>query len=151
MITKTAHEIQKERIREIEQKAEQLLEKCEVVTLASINEKGYPRICAVTKLKSNGFLEIYFQTSKRSEYHGKATHFQNNAKASVCYFNGGDSVTLVGEVEIISDVEVKKAFEHLCDQRFFKKGIADPRHILLRFRTIEATFWIEGKFRTCRY
>lgn len=148
---KTAHEIQKERIREIEQKAVQLLEKCDVVTLASINEKGYPRICAVTKLKANGFTEMYFQTSKRSEYHGKATHFQHNAKASVCYYHGGDSVTLIGDVEIIEDMEVKKEFEQLCDKRFFKKGIADPRHILLRFRSNEATFWIEGKFRTCSY
>jgi general stress protein 26 len=151
MTTKTAHEIQKERIREIEDKAERLLEKCGAVTLASVNENGYPRICTVTKLKANGFTEIYFQTSKRSEYHGKATHFQNNPKASVCYSLGGDSVTLVGDIEIISDLEIKKEFEQYCDRRFFKKGIADPRHILLRFRANEATFWIEQKFRTCRY
>ncbi len=148
---KTANEIQKERIKEIEEKAAQLLEKCEVVTLASINEKGYPRICAVNKIKAVGFSEIYFQTSKRSEYHGKATHFQNNSRASVCYYQGGDSVTLIGDVEIIQDMAVKKEFEPFIDVRFFKKGIADPRHILLRFRVSEATFWIEGKFRTVRY
>ena len=148
---KTASEIQKERIQEIEEKAARLLEQCEVVTLASINENGYPRICTVTKLKANGFSEIYFQTSKRSQYHGKATHFQNNPKASVCYSIGGDSVTLIGDVEIIQDFEVKREFEQLCDPLFFKKGIADPKHILLKFRVKEATFWIEGKFRTCRY
>jgi len=148
---KTANEIQKERIREIEEKAAQLLEKCDVVTLASVNENGYPRICVVTKLGANGFSEIFFQTSKRSAYHGKATHFENNARASVCYYQGGDSVTLIGEVEIVRDMEVKKEFEQQCDTRFFKKGIADPRHVLLRFRVKEATFWIEGKFRTCRY
>ena len=150
-MTKTAHEIQKERIREIEEKAAQLLEKCDTVTLASINEKGYPRICTVTRLKANGFTEIYFQTSKRSEYHGKATHFQNNPKASVCYSLGGDSVTLIGDVEIVQDMEVKKEFEQQCDTKFFKQGVADPRYVLLRFRVNEATFWIEGKFRTCRY
>jgi len=148
---KTANDIQKERIREIEDKAAQLLDKCEVVTLASINENGYPRICAVTKLKSNGFSEIFFQTSKRSPYNGKATHFQNNPKASVCYTLDGDSVTLIGDVEIIEDMAVKKDFEENCDRRFFKLGIADPKHCLLRFRAIEATFWIGGKFRTCKY
>jgi len=150
-MTKTANEIQKERIREIEEKAVQLLEKCDTVTLASINEKGYPRICAVTKLKTNGFSEIYFETSKRSAYHGKATHFEHNPKASVCYYLGSDSVTLIGDVEIIRDMEVKKAFEQQCNMRFFKKGMADPKHVLLRFRVSEATFWIEGKFRTCSY
>jgi general stress protein 26 len=150
-MTKTAHEIQKERIREIEEKAEQLLEQCDTVTLASINEKGYPRICAVTKLHANGFSELYFETSKRSPYHGKATHFENNTKASVCYYIGGDSVTLIGDVEIIRDMEIKKAFEQQCNKRFFNKGMVDPKHVLLRFRANEATFWIGGKFRTCRY
>ena len=150
-MTKTAAEIQKERTREIEEKAVQLLEKCAAVTLASINEQGYPRICVVTKLKANGFSEIYFETSKRSPYHGKATHFENNTKASVCYHLGGDSVTLIGDVEIIRDMAEKEAFASLCNPQFFKKGVADPRHVLLRFRAIEATFWIEGKFRTCRY
>jgi general stress protein 26 len=150
-MTKTASEIQKERIHEIEEKAARLLEKCDVVTLASVNENGYPRICTVTKLKANGFSEIFFQTSKRSEYHGKATHFEHNSKASVCYSLGGDSVTLIGDVEIVLDMEVKKEFEQQCDAKFFKKGIADPKHILLRFRVKEATFWIDGKFRTCRY
>lgn len=37
---KTANEIQKERIKEIEEKANKLIKKCEVATLTSINEKG---------------------------------------------------------------------------------------------------------------
>ena len=151
MTTKTASEIQKERIQEIEAKAARLLEKCDVVTLASVNENGYPRICVVNKLKANGFSEIYVETSKRSEIQGKAIHFQANPKASVCYHLGGDSVTLVGEVEIIRDLEIKKSFEQLANRGFFKNGVADPRHMLLRFWAIEATFWIEGRFRTVKY
>jgi len=69
----------------------------------------------------------------------------------VCYYLGGDSVTLIEDVEIIHDMDVKKEFEQRCDTRFFKKGIADPRYVLLKFRVSEATFWIEGKFRTCKY
>lgn len=147
----TAHTSQKERTREIEEKAAQLLEKCSVVTLASVNEKGYPRICAISKIKAHGFREIYFITSKRSQLNGKATHFERDSRASVCYFLGGDSVTLIGEVEIVTDPDVKRSFDELCDRRFFKRGIDDPRCYLLRFRAIEATFWIEGKFRTCQY
>lgn len=148
---KTAYEIQKERIREIEEKATLLLEKCNVVTIASINENGYPRICTINKIKSNTFMEIYFLTSKRSHINGKATHFQNNTKASVCYRLGGDSVTLIGDVEIIDDMKIKSQFDKYCDRRFFKKGIEDPKCFLLKFCTNEATFWIESKFRTCKY
>jgi general stress protein 26 len=148
---KTANEIQKERIKEIEEKASQLLEKCTVVTLASVNEKGYPRICAISKVRNNGFYEIYFMTSKRSHLVGKATHFENNTKASVCYCLSGDSVTLIGDVDIVTDIDEKRKFDKDCDRNFFKKGIEDPKCYLLRFRTNEATFWIDGKFRTCKY
>lgn len=148
---KTANEIQKKRIKELEKKARILLEKCNILTLASVNENGYPRICVISKIRSNGFLEIYFMTSKRSHLNGKATHFENNTKASVCYHHGGDSVTLIGNVEIIHDVDEKAKFESDCDKNFFKKGIQDPKCYVLRFRTNEATFWIEGKFRTCKY
>ncbi|WP_202708906.1 pyridoxamine 5'-phosphate oxidase family protein [Sporosalibacterium faouarense] len=148
---KTAYEIQKERIKEIEEKASQLLDRCEVVTLASINEKGYPRVCTITKIKNNGFAQIYFMTSKRSHLNGKATHFENNTRASVCYNSGSDSVTLIGNVEIVTNMDEKRKFDKYCDRNFFKKGIEDPKCYLLRFQTIEATFWIEGKFRTCKY
>ncbi|MBP3039452.1 pyridoxamine 5'-phosphate oxidase family protein [Bacillaceae bacterium Marseille-Q3522] len=148
---KTAYEIQKERIKELEEKASLLLKKCDVATLTSINEKGYPRTCVLSILKAETFSDIYFETSKRSTINGKATHFEHNEKASVCYYRGGDSVTLIGDVTIISDPNEKITFEELCDKNFFKKGIYDPKHRLLKFHTIEATFWIKGKFRTCKY
>jgi len=148
---KTAGEIQKERIKEIETKATELLEKCDTVTLASVNEKGFPRICAMSKIRAYGFREIYFISSKRSQYNGKVTHFENNPKASVCYFLHGDSVTLIGLIDFVEDNELKKEVWRESDRRFFGKGIEDPKFRLLRFRTTEATFWIEGKFRTCTY
>jgi general stress protein 26 len=119
--------------------------------LASVNEKGYPRICAISKVKTEGISDIWFFTSKQSALNGKATHFENNEKASVCYRLGGDSVTLIGNVEIVSDMEEKRKFDDFCDRAFFKRGVEDPKCYLLKFHTIEATFWIEGKFRTCKY
>ncbi|HEY9059424.1 MAG TPA: pyridoxamine 5'-phosphate oxidase family protein [Pseudobacteroides sp.] len=148
---KAASEIQKERRKEIEEKASALLEKCSVLTLASINENGYPRICAISKLKATKFSDIYFITSKRSELNGKVTHFEKNSKASVCYTLGGDSVTLIGNVEFVDDRELQEQLWNESHRKFFSKGIVDPKFRLLKFRTIEATFWIEGKFRTCKY
>jgi general stress protein 26 len=150
-MAQTATSTQKERIKEIEEKATQLLENCNVVTLASLNENGYPRICAISKLKALDFHDVYFVTSKRSNLNGKATHFENNTKASVCYTLGGDSVTLVGNVEFISDKDLQQQLWNEADRNFFSKGVDDPKFRLLKFHTIEATFWIEGKFRTCKY
>ncbi len=103
----TANDIQKERKRLLEEQAAELLEKCGVVTLASVNEKGYPRICTMRKCAAEGFRDIYFVSSKRSKLNGKVTHFENNDKASVCYSLGGDSVTLIGRVEFVTDRELQ--------------------------------------------
>ena len=48
-------------------------------------------------------------------------------------------------------MDEKKRFENDCDRNFFKKVILDTKCYVLKFRTNEATFWIDGKFRTCKY
>lgn len=148
---KTAGQLQKERIMEMECRANGLLKSCSVLTLASVNEKGYPRICALSKQYAESFKEIYFVSSKRSAYNGKVTHFERNGKASVCYASGGDSVTLVGEVEFVIDRQVLEDMWSENNRPFFKKGIDDPKFRLIKFKTIEATFWIDKKFRTVQY
>ncbi len=148
---KTASEIQKERTRELEERANVLIGKCNVAALTSINEKGYPRTCLLSIAKADGFSDIYFVTSKRSNINGKVTNFEVNSKASVCYFLHGDSVTLMGNVEFVEDKEIQELVWNETDRRFFKNGIDDPKFRLIKFHTIEATFWIEGKFRTCKY
>ena len=150
-MNKTASQIQKERREELEGKANELISKCNVATLTSINEKGYPRTCVLSIAKADNFSDIYFVTSKRSAINGKATHFEVNPRASVCYFLGGDSVTLIGTVEFIEDRATQESIWKEADRKFFKKGIDDPKFRLIHFHTIEATFWIEGKFRTCKY
>lgn len=79
-----------------------------------------------------------------------ATHFES-PKASVCYFSDTDSATLVGNVKFVEDLSVQESIWNDSDRRFFSKGIDDPKFRLVKFHTIEATFWIEGKFRTCKY
>lgn len=151
IMEKTASQIQKERIKELENKANELLKRCKVASLTSINENGYPRTCVLNIAKANGFSDIYFVTSKRSHINGKATHFELNNKASVCYYLGGDSVTLIGNVEFINDRNIQEEIWNETDRKFFKKGILDPKFKLIKFHAIEATFWIEGKFRTVKY
>lgn len=97
--------------------------------------------------KAEGFADVYFITSKRSPINGKATHFENNPKASVCYYLGGDSVTLIGNIEFVEGREIQESIWSEWHRGFFKKGIDDSKFRLLKFHTIEATFWIKGKLR----
>ncbi len=146
-----ASDVQKQRIKEIEARADELVGKCEIMFVSSVNEKGFPRTCCVNKLSDKGFREIYFVTSKRSEKQGKAKHFETNTKSSICFQCEGDSLTLVGEVEIITDREIMQSLWNERDRGFFSKGIDDPKIRFIHFHTLEATFWIEGKFRTVKY
>lgn len=57
---KKASEIQKERIQALEEQADRLLEQCQVLTLASVNEHGYPRICTILKAMAPDFHTILF-------------------------------------------------------------------------------------------
>lgn len=146
-----ASDIQKQRIKDIEDAANKLIKSVDVATLTSINENGYPRTCVLTKADDNGFREVFFITSKRSQLNGKATHFENNPMASVCYFKDGDSVTLIGNVSFVEDKVLHEKLWLESDRKFFSKGVDDPKFRLLKFQTNEATFWIDNKFRTVKY
>lgn len=128
-------------------KAEELLAKCEVVTLASINEEGYPRVCVMSKIKTEGIRTIWMATGTHS---AKTAHFRQNPKAGICYFLGGDSVTLLGEVEIVQDAVVKRELWQDWFIAHFPKGVDDPEYCILRFDAQQATCWIDQCFETHR-
>ena len=146
-----ASEVQKQRIMEIEAEADELVRNCGIMFVSSVNEQGYPRTCCVAKLKDEGFRDVYFVTSKRSEKQGKAKHFETNTKSSVCFQREGDSLTLVGEVRIITDRAEMQELWNESDRAFFPKGLDDPKIRFIHFHTLEVTFWIGHKFRTVCY
>ena len=99
----------------------------------------------------NGFKDIYFVASKRSEKQGKTKHFETNNISSICFQNENDSLTLVGEVDIITSREKQEELWNESDRKFFPKGLDDPKIRFIHFHTLEATFWINHKFRTVQY
>lgn len=130
-------------------RAENLLKKCNVCTVASVTEKGYPRICVLAPLRTNGIKEFWFSTAASGN---KVRHFLKNDKAGVTFFNGGDSVTLTGTMELVGDKAVKDALweEHsgLLSRHFTNGGKDDPEYCILRFTAGEATVYIDREFET---
>lgn len=83
----------------IEEKAAQIVVAAEVITVASIDENGYPRPVAMVKLKDeNG--AIYVSTGTSS---AKTAHFKANPKAGVSIVKGNASVVYTGMIEIITE------------------------------------------------
>lgn len=125
--------------------AQNLLESCEEIEVASVDSQGYPRVCVVSKLVSKGIDTIYFATGTSGT---KANHFKQNSKASICFHDRNDSVTLVGKMEIVYDIETKKSVWQDWLINHFEGGVEDEEFCLLRFEANEATFWIKRNFAT---
>lgn len=132
----------------LEQKAAQLLAAARTVDVASVTAGGYPRPCVVVPIKTEGFGTLYFSTGASSR---KTAQFRENPKAGVCYQDGKNSVTLLGEAAVIEDAAVKKALWQPWMQEHFPLGADDPEYCLIRFQAKEATYWIDGVFMTRVY
>ncbi len=125
--------------------AAELLAKSEVVTLASVTEEGFPRGCAMAKIQSEGVKTVWMATAAYSK---KTGHFRKNPKASVCAYSGGDSLTLVGNVSVITDEKTKREFWLDGFLKHFPKGPYDPDYCVLKFDAVEATVYINEVFET---
>lgn len=127
----------------MKEKAEQLLQRCEVVVITSVNEEGYPRPVPMSKIKSEGYSVVWMATGTDSL---KTKDFRLNPKAGLCYSENGNSVALTGEVEVITDAEIKKELWQEWFIAHFPLGPADPNYVLLKFKGQKATIWIDGVF-----
>ncbi len=132
----------------LEKRAVSLLDDCENISVASVNDKGYPRICVVSKLRNEGLSAVYFSTGAIST---KTRHFRENHRASVCYYKGGDSVTLIGDAEIVDDMEKKEEVWQDWLINHFAKGVGDPNYCVIRFIPREASIWIDQEYATISF
>lgn len=127
----------------IKEKAAILLQNCETVILTSVNEEGYPRPVPMSKTKAEGITTVWMATGNGSV---KAKDFRSNPKAGLCYFAEGNSVSLTGEVEIVTDPAIKQELWQDWFYAHFTQGPNDPEYILLKFTAHHATLWIDHEF-----
>lgn len=126
----------------IEKKAAQIVAAAEVVTVASIDENGYPRPVAMVKLKDeNG--GIYFSTGIST---AKTAHFRANPKAGISIVAGENSVGYTGEMEIVTDMMVKQSLWDDWMLPHIPGGVEDPNFCILKFTPKSSTYWIDNVF-----
>lgn len=130
---------------DIREKAAKLVGECNEVILASVSEDGRPRPCVLAKIASEGIGSFHISTGMIGT---KARHFKQNPKAGACFWRGGDSVTLMGEVAFIDDMERTRALWQDWFIDHFPGGPEDPNYAVIRFEAMEATIWIDGEFET---
>ena len=116
------------------------------VTLSLLDHEGYPTTSTLSISNADGIREITFAVALDSN---KAKRAKANSRASVCLFDdnyeGGSyyNITLVGDVEVLTDPEIKKAtwFEGL--EEHFPGGAEDPNYCVLKFVTKRYNLWVD--------
>lgn len=123
-------------------KAARMVTAAQVITVASIDENGYPRPVAMIKIK-NDEGGIYVSTGTSS---AKTAHFRANPKAGVSIVEGHNSIVYTGEMEIVTDQAVKRSLWGDWMFDFFPGGPEDSEYCLLKFMPKAATYWIDREF-----
>ena len=129
-------------MKEIEEKAAQMVATAQVITVASVDENGYPRPVAMVKIKDEEGA-IYVSTGTSS---AKTAHFKANPKAGVSIVEGGNSIVYTGEMEVVTDETVKRSLWGDWMLNHFPGGKEDPEYCVLKFTPKSATYWIDNVF-----
>ena len=124
-------------------KAEAIMRNADVAYIAKIDDKGYPRVSTISSIKTDGIRKVWFSTGLNS---GKVRFFKQNNRASVCYHEGGNNITLIGDIEILTTPELKEQLWKDWFIKYFPGGITDPNYCILEFTAKEAVFWIDNQY-----
>lgn len=130
-------------MKSIKEQATEMLQRCEVVILASISKDGYPRPVPLSKIHTEGLNEIWMATGRNSL---KTKDFARNPQAGICFLEGGNSVAMTGTVEIVTDKANKERLWQDWFIEHFSGGVEDKNYVLLKFTGTHATLWIDGNF-----
>ena len=130
----------------ITKSVELLQEKVGVCSVAYVTEDGYPHICILKPIGSQGIKTIYFSTVSNTK---KVGRYRENGKAGVTFYHGEDSVTLLGKMTVIKDKETKDCmYQDWMDEHFADGSKNLSEYAVLKFVANEATIYIDGTFKT---
>lgn len=101
--------------------------------LALIDTDGYPTAATISPSKIEGIHRITFCTGADSNW---AKRIANCNRASVCFNSGTEqyNITLVGNIEVLTDLKTKKEMWYEGMGYYFK-GPEDPKFCVLQFKT----------------
>jgi len=115
------------------------------VTLSLLDHEGYPTTSTLSISKADGIRQITFGAFLDSN---KAKRAKEDSRACVCIFDDDYesgayyNITLVGDVEVVTDTETKKETWYEGLEEHFLGGIDDPDYCVLKFITKRYSLWV---------
>ena len=137
----------------------ELMEIAEAAYLTTIDRDGFPQTRAMFNLRrkeqfpglselfnkhQDDFL-IYFTTNTSSS---KMVQIKTNPKVSIYYCKPNEwrGLMLSGEIEIVTDKEIKETIWQEGWEMYYPKGVHDPDHTILCLRPIIARYYHQLNF-----
>jgi general stress protein 26 len=101
--------------------------------LALIDTDGYPTAATISPSKIEGIRRITFCTGLGSNW---VRRIEKCGRASLCFNSEPEqyNITLIGDIEVLTDIETKKEMWY-DGMGYYFKGPEDPGFCVLRFTT----------------
>ena len=109
-----------------------LANRSEIAMLGTNGDNGYPNIKAMIKMENEGLNRIWFSTNTSSKRIGQLVR---NSKACVYFvdFEQWMGLMLVGDVEVLQDMESRQRLWRKGFEKYYPLGVTDPDYSVLRF------------------
>ena len=128
-------------MKSIEQKALEIIKESEVTIIGSVDNDGFPNIKAFLKPREHDGLKCFYFSTNTSSMRVK--QFLSNPKASL-YFSINSrffGLMLKGNIEVITDQEIKNRIWRDGDTIFYPLGKTDPDYCVLCFKSLNARLY----------
>jgi general stress protein 26 len=109
--------------------------------LALIDEEGFPTASTISVSKADGINWITFCTGLGSNW---TKRIEKCNRASVCFNSTQYNITLVGTIEVLTDLIIKTEMWYEGMGYYFKEP-EDPNFCVLRFKTQRYSLMIDEK------
>jgi len=117
-----------------------LADRSRVAMLGTNGDDGYPNIKAMFKTENEDLKTIWFSTNTSSK---RVAQLNRDSKACV-YFVDLDQVKglmLVGNAEVLQDIESKKRLWREGFERYYPLGVTGPDYSVLRFMAQRGNYY----------
>jgi general stress protein 26 len=135
---------------EIFEKMNAVMDSQEMCFMATVNAAGYPETRAMLNLHNKALfpsLQKYFEDNvvylASNSNSAKIAHIRKDNKISLYYVNPAtyEGVLLVGTVEMVKDMVLKRAFWQDNWLKLYRGGVDDPSYALLKFSPLEYKYF----------
>ena len=109
-----------------------LVGRSDIAMLGTNGDDGYPNIKAMIKAENEGLNRIWLSTNTSSR---RVSQLGRNAKTCVYFvdFEQWKGLMLVGDIEVLQDMESRQRLWHEGDEKYYPLGVNDPDYSVLRF------------------